>query len=228
MKPLGLAAVCIAIYLSSVGVAWSADEPAAAPAAGTSFSVSGERLELGIPAGWKLAWMEGGAEGGFIVEYIPQAEDIQSWREGYLAVQRMPYPSASLMAELKKANVKIADVALHQFMKKVEQTCGGRHQAMTQASNDYNGAHFAVSGGYCDQYGIAAPFGEGSVVAFVEGKEYWFRIQFGWRPNSESEQQANLPWRVSPQIVKDYVDTIRTASLCGGSGQAACKTVYAK
>ena len=226
MKPLGLSAVCTAIYLSLVGVAWSADDPAAATAAGTPFSVSGERLEPRIPAGWKLAWMEGGAHGGFIVEYIPQAEDIQNWREGYLVVQRMPYPSASAMAELKNANAKIADVALYQLMKKVEQTCGGRHQAMTQATNDYGGAHFAVSGGYCDQYGIAAPFGEGSVVAFVEGKEYLFRIQFGWRPKSESERQANLPWRVSPQIVKAYVETIKTASLCGGSGQAACKTAY--
>jgi hypothetical protein len=84
--------------------------------------------------------MEGSPQGGYVVEYIPQAEDIQSWREGYLVVQRMPYPSASSMADLKKANAKIADVALYQFMKKVEQTCGGRHQAMTQAANNYNGA----------------------------------------------------------------------------------------
>lgn len=226
MTPLKLAAACAAIYLSLFGAARSAGVPEAAPVAGTPFPVSGERLEPRVPAGWKLAWMEGSAEGGYIVEYIPQAEDIQSWREGYLVIQRMPYPPASSMAELKNANAKIADVALYQFMKKVEQTCGGRHQAMTQAANDYNGTHFAVGGGYCDQYGIAAPFGEGSVVAFVEGKEYWFRIQFGWRPKSGSEQQTNLPWRVSPQIVKDYVEIIKTASLCGGAGQPGCKTAY--
>lgn len=213
----------IAVFIASPFVA-------SAAANGEPFPITGEQLEFPLPEGWKLAWMSGkGGGGGYLSEYIPQTEGIHSWREGYLAVERLEYPSTEALKELEKYKIRLSDFALHQFLKKAKEICGGQHTNMAQRTNIFNGVYFAVGGGYCDRYGPAAPFGEGSFVAFAEGKNFWFRIQYGWRPKTLQEQGNNLPWRISPKKATDYLEAIKAATLCGGVEEPVCRNspVYA-
>lgn len=191
------------------------------------FSVAGEQLDIPPPKGWKLAWMEGKPDGSFLVEYIPEDEDINSWREGYLAVERFDYPPVNILKDLAKNKIETTDVALVQFIEKVKENCGETYEKMSQGSKTFNGVHFAVGGGYCDKNFSIAPFGEGAFVAFVEGKNYVFRIQYGWRPISAQEQSNNVPWRISPQKAKEYLEAITASTLCGGVSQPVCKNSYA-
>lgn len=190
---------------------------------GVPFPVVGEQLDHRPPNEWKLAWMSGKADGGYIAEYIPQSEEIDSWRDGYLAIERLPYPPAEVLKEIESRKTRVADVALSLFVKKAKETCVGQHVEMSQRTNTFNGAYFAVGGGYCDRYGPSAPFGEGSFVAFVEGKNYLFRVQYGWRPKSSQEQVSNMPWRITSQKAVQYLEAIKASSLCGGLNEAACK-----
>jgi hypothetical protein len=86
----------------------------------------------------------------------------------------------------------------------------------------FNETYIAVSGGFCDSYGPAAPFGEGAIFAFAEGKEFLFRIQYGWRPKSAIEQRVNIPWRIDPETARKYVEAIKATSLCNGPAQPMC------
>lgn len=211
------AMLCAGLFAAASGSAQSGQDQ------GKPFTVSGEQLQHPIPKGWKLAWMEGTPDGGYLAEYIPQADDINNWREGYLSIQRAAYPGAAVVEQIAKANAKVSDVALVQFMKMAADNCGGHHQAMSKGTNTFNGVHFAVSGGYCDKYGPAAPFGEGSVIAYVDGRDYLFRIQYSWRPKDEQAQKDNLPWRIAPAVSTGYMLAIKESSLCGGGGgQPAC------
>lgn len=191
---------------------------------GLPFTVIGEQLIHPPPTGWKLAWMSGNANGSYVVEYIPEAEDINLWRGGYLAIERLAYPPAAVLKKIDEAKARLADVALFQFIKRAKETCGGQHSEMSQRTNVYNGVYMAVGGGFCDRYGPAAPFGEGSFLAFAEGKEYLFRIQYGWRPNSLEEKSSNIPWRITRQRAEQYLEAIMASSLCGGLAQPTCRT----
>lgn len=51
--------------------------------------------------------MSGEAEGSYLAEYVPVTEEINLWREGYLAVERLKYPPAE---KLDKRKTRIADV----------------------------------------------------------------------------------------------------------------------
>lgn len=208
---LALGAVCI---LPALG--------AAAPDAGKPFAVHGERLTLPVPPQWKLAWMQGDGDGDYVAEYIPQDEDITSWRGGYLQISRAAYPGADVLAQLAKAKANIVDVALAQHIRTAASQCGGRHQAMPQHALTYSNVRFAVGGGFCDRYGPAAPLGEGAFMAFVEGKDYLFRIHYGWRPATQQEHDSNLPWRITPAASLRYLESIKAATLCGGDAQPAC------
>lgn len=211
---LALGATCTLMTCAAI-----ADEQ---PAAGKPFAVHGEQLTLPVPRYLKLAWMEGQPDGDYVMEYIPQDEDINSWRGGYLQIARSSYPAPELMAQLEQAKANITDVGLAQDTKKAASTCGGTYRAMPQHALTYSNVRFAVGGGFCDRYGPAAPLGEGAFVAFVQGKDYQFRIQYGWRPNTPQEQNSYLPWRLPPGIMMRYLESIKAATLCGGEDQAAC------
>lgn len=195
---------------------------------GTPFAVNGEQMDYSPPSGWKLAWMHGKQDGPFIAEYIPENEDINAWREGYLSMQRFEYPSVEMLHKLKENKTRIADMGLIQTVNKANETCGGQHTPMSQRTNTFNNVYFAVGGGYCDKYGTAAPYGEGSFVAFAEGKKFFYRIQYSWRPKSADDQKSNLPWRITPSKAKEYLESIKAMSLCGGDEQPACKVSYAR
>ena len=195
---------------------------------GAPFTVMGERIDHPVPKGWKLAWMSGKPDGRFVVEYIPEIEQVDSWREGYLAIERLPYPAAEAMKEIESKKQTTSGLALSLYIQMAKERCGGKHESMSQRSNIFNGTYFSVGGGFCDKYGPSAPFGEGSFVAFAQGKDFLFRIQYGWRPKSAQELNMNLPWRIAPQIAKEYLEAIKASSLCAGIGQPECKTSYVR
>lgn len=194
----------------------------------TPFPVSGEQINFQPPSGWKLAWMEGSANGTYLAEYIPEHESIDTWREGYLAIERYEYPSNEILKELQMRKVRVADIGLIQYINNAKKFCGINHTSMSQRTNVFNGLYFAVGGGYCNQYDSIAPFGEGAFVAFAEGKRFTFRIQYGWRPKSIAEQNTNLPWRIAQEKAKEYLESIKAMSLCGGDGQPDCKISYVR
>ena len=195
---------------------------------GTPFAVIGEQIDHPLPKGWKLAWMTGKPDGRFVVEYIPEAEQVDSWREGYLAIERLPYPPAEAMKEIENKKQTTSGVALSLYIQVAKESCVGKHESMSQRSNTINGTYFSVGGGFCDKYGPPAPFGEGAFVAFVQGKDFLFRIQYGWRPKSAEELSANLPWRITAQVAKEYLEAIKASSLCAGIGQPECKISYVR
>jgi hypothetical protein len=195
---------------------------------GAPFAVTGEQIDHPVPKDWKLAWMGGKSDGRFVVEYIPEAEQIDSWREGYLAIERLPYPSAEALKDIESKKRTVSEFALSLYIQIATETCGGKHQSMSQRSNTFNGTYFSVGGGFCDKYGSAAPFGEGSFVAFAQGTSFLFRIQYGWRPKSVQELSANLPWRITPQVAKKYLEAIKASLLCAGIGQPECKNSYVR
>lgn len=216
-------ALSAALGVAACGAA-AQDAPAPTPAAeaGAPFTVNGEQLALPIPKFWKLAWMEGAADADYVAEYIPEDEDINSWRGGYLQISRAAYPPADVLARLAEARVNISDMALAQHVSTAARHCGGRHEAMQAQALTYNGIRLALGGGFCDQYGPAAPFGEGAYIAFVEGKDYMFRLHYGWRPRTPAERASYLPWRLAPAADAYFQDALKAATLCGGKDQPPC------
>ena len=187
------------------------------------FSVIGEQIEHPVPAGWKLAWMEGSPNGANYAEYIPEGEDIEHWRSGYLLLRRVPLPSEEVLAKIEGGKNKLADGSLIGFFQKANKACAGTNELMSQRTNVFNGLYMAVGGGFCDRYGTSAPFGEGALVAFAVGKDYLFQMQYGWRPANEQQAKADLPWRIDGERARKYLEAFKASKLCGGAGEPACK-----
>lgn len=192
---------------------------------GESFAVTGERVVTAIPQGWKLAWMMGTPAGGFMAEYIPAEDNIDTWHGGYLAIARFPYPSAKVMQEFKDKKVHPAEVAQAQLQDALRNSCGDKFEAMPRGLNQLGDLLFSVSGGYCPHMGTTAPFGEGSFVAFIEGKEFLHKVQYSWRPASTKEQDQNKPWGIGKDKSVQYLEAMKASTLCDGSYKA-CSANY--
>ncbi len=205
------------IYLLCAAVVEAAP---AAPTVGAPFAVTGERVTTQIPKGWKLAWMQGDPAGGFMAEYVPEAEDINHWRGEYLAIARFPYPSATVLKQMADKKVHLSEVALTQFMTATQAGCGGKREETSHGLNQIDGLLFAVSGGFCDKLEPNAPFGEGQFVAFIEGKDFLHKVQYSWRPGSAFEASNNKPMRLSKQKTVEYLEAIKASRLCDGSYKA--------
>lgn len=193
---------------------------------GNPFAVVGEQVNHQIPDGWKLAWMSGESDGRFFVEYIPADEEINSWHSGYLLIERIPLPSAEALEEIRSMKTTLPELALHHFIEQAKTDCGGEHKEMSRSVNTFNDILFAVSGGFCSLYVNSAPYGEGAFVAFLEGNHYIFRIQYAWRPASETNKNNHLPWRIAPEMAEKILNTIKVTTLCGSENQPVCQIKY--
>lgn len=193
---------------------------------GRPFAVVGEQVNHQIPDGWKLAWMDGAPDGRYFAEYIPAGEDINSWHSGYLAIERIPLPSAESLKEIHKMKTTLAEIGLHHFIEQAKNRCGGKHEEMSYRVNTFNDIFFAVSGGFCSHYETIAPFGEGAFVAFLEGSHNIFRIQYAWRPASETDRDNYPPWRISPEMATEFLNAIKATTLCGSENQPVCQITY--
>lgn len=215
----------IAALAALAAVALSASSPAFADAAaGSAFEVHGEQLQHTVPAGWRLAWMEGDRSGNgeVMAEYLPPGEDIQTWRGGYLLIRRLPMPSAEVLQQVAASGATLAQVGITQQQEKAKTFCAGRFTPTSARSNRFNGVEFAVAGGFCDKLGPAAPFGEGAVVAFVQGNGFMHQLQYGWRPADAAELRRNKPYRIEPARIAGYMQAITATTLCGGDQQPTC------
>ncbi len=217
----------LSLFAATLWIAVSINANVGRAAEGDPFQVQGEQLVHAPPSGWKLAWMSGEPGGSYTVEYISGTEDIQAWREGYLQIARNPYPAEELLKELARRKTSISALAIYQDADQAKKRCAGAYTPMSMATNVSNGVTYSVGGGFCDKYGPAAPFGEGALVGFFEGKDYLFKVQYGWRPKSPGDKKES-PWRIYPDTSKHYLDAITQSTLCGASGQPSCSTVYAR
>jgi hypothetical protein len=190
---------------------------------GTPFNVKGERLDVIPPPDWKIVWMEGDPNGEYFVEYVPPGEDLETWKAGHLSVIRKPYPSAQTMKEIRDAKLKVADVALIGMVKRLSADCA-TYQEITMRTTMANGLYLALAGGYCGKPSENAPFGEGAFVAFYESKNFIYKVQYSWRPQSEAEKQSSL-WAIDAAHAKLYRESIKSATLCDES-KNTCKARY--
>ncbi len=184
--------------------------PASAALQAKSF---GENLVIRPPSGWRLAYTEGDPSGDYIVEFMPGNERQDSWREGYMSVRRGSYQSSK--------GVHLSTQLVQEVVQNAQRNCAGHFTSMQQKDSVTNGAYTSMSGGFCDRPGNMAPYGEGSLVAMVEGKQHLFLVQFGWRPATEAEGKSG-GLRISPEKLQQYLNLLNQAVLCGGDGQPVC------
>src|SRR5450830_662770 len=180
---------------------------------GRVFQPNGENLIIQPPAGWRLAYMNGDPNGDYVVEFMPQNESHDSWREGYMSVQR---GAADL-----SSGAHLSTQIVQRVLQGAQRNCAGHFTPMKQKDSMTNGAYTSISGGFCDRLGSAAPFGEGSLIAVFEGTRNLFLVQFGWRPATENELKGN-PLRITPQKLQQYLDLLNRATICGGQDQLIC------
>ncbi|WP_050475793.1 hypothetical protein [Herbaspirillum rhizosphaerae] len=174
---------------------------------GNVFQPIGENLVVQPPSGWRLAYMNGSPTGDYVVEFMPQNETHENWREGYMSVQRG--------AADVGAGTHLSTQIVQRVLQGAQRNCSGHFTAMKQKDSMTNGAYTSISGGFCDRLGSAAPFGEGSLIGVFEGTKNLFLVQFGWRPATENELKGN-PLRITPQRLQQFLDVMNRATLCGG------------
>ncbi|BEV14928.1 hypothetical protein HBDW_17160 [Herbaspirillum sp. DW155] len=192
-----------------------------AEAEGRLFQPKGENLMISPPPGWRLAYMDGDPDGDYMVDFLPANEAHDSWREGYMGVQRRSFPEAGLLANIQARNLTVAQVALSEVMQGAQRNCPGRFVAMAQKNGSTNNIPLSVSGGFCDRTGPVAPYGEGTVLAVYQGKQQLFVVQFSWRPPTDAANKQ-YPFRISPAGLQQYLDLINAATLCGGPEEGKC------
>ncbi|MFJ3045254.1 hypothetical protein ACIPEN_05435 [Herbaspirillum chlorophenolicum] len=188
---------------------------------GAVFQPKGENLMISPPPGWRMAYMDGRPDGDYVVDFLPPNEAHDSWREGYMGVQRRSFPDSALLDNIKARNLNVPQVAIAEIMQGAQRNCPGRFQPMGQKNTVTNGIPTSVSGGFCDRAGAAAPYGEGSVVAVFQGQERLFVVQFGWRPATQNELKE-YGWRITPAKLQQYLDLLNGATLCGGADEGPC------
>jgi len=182
------------------------------PAANTLPS-NGENLEIRPPAGWRLSYTTGDPESNYLVEFMPNSEDHDSWREGYMSVQRGAYTPI--------AGQHLATQAVSGLIQAAQTKCAGHFSAMQQKETQTNGAYTTIGGGFCERYSSVAPYGEGSLTAVIEGKKNLFLVQFGWRPATENDLK-DYNWRIKPERLQQYLNLLNQATLCGGPSEIPC------
>jgi hypothetical protein len=188
---------------------------------GIPFNVTGERIDIVPPADWKLAFTDGDPNGEYFVEYIPNDETITSWKKGYLFVGRKLFKDDKVKEFAQKNKKYVVSGLLVQSISEAEKLCPGKYEKMSQITNIFNEISFAVGGGYCGN----EKFGEGAFVAFAVSDKFIYKIHYGWCATTESERSSNLPWRISEDKAKAYLEAIKAATLCDNK-LSKCKNEY--
>ncbi|MFL9925809.1 hypothetical protein PQR62_16125 [Herbaspirillum lusitanum] len=207
-------AVMLAALLASANVSAELLE-------GSVFQPNGENLIIQTPPNWRMAYMNGDPGSDYVVEFLPPNEAHDSWREGYMSVQRRTLPGSALMDGIRARQLTLSSVAVGEVLQNVQRNCAGKFMQMRQKDTLTGSAPTSISGGFCDRYGAAAPYGEGSVFAVVEGKKSLFVVQFGWRPATQDENKQ-FGYRISPERLQVYLDLLNRAVLCGADDEPAC------
>lgn len=210
-----------AAVAACIGLAALLPLQARAEAEGSVFQPRGENLMISPPAGWRMAFMDGDPGGDYVVDFLPANEAHDSWREGYMGIQRRSFPDSALVANITARNLTVAQVAITEVMQNAQRNCPGRFVPMKQKDSLTNGIPTSTSGGFCDRAGAAAPYGEGTVLAVYQGKERLFVVQFSWRPSTQNELNQ-YAFRITPARLQQFLDLMNAATLCGGPDEGAC------
>lgn len=194
---------------------------ARAEAEGAVFQPNGENLMISPPAGWRMAFMDGDPDGDYVVDFLPANEAHDSWREGYMGIQRRSFPDSGLVSNIMARNLTVAQVAMTEVMQSAQRNCPGRFVPMKQKDSVTNNMPTSVSGGFCDRAGAAAPYGEGTLLSVYQGRERLFVVQFSWRPSTQNELKE-YGYRITPARLQQFLDLMNGASLCGGKDEGPC------
>ena len=138
----------------------------------------GEQVDFNLPKNAKLSYLYGDPKTVFLAEYIEDGDNIEQWK-GYFAAQHKSFFPASLLAHLtitavkqKCQNLKESALIEH-FNKDMQQN----------QQQPYTWSYF------CADKTPQAPYGEGGIMYFIQGKENGFKFWQSWRPQSEQEAQ---------------------------------------
>lgn len=181
----------------------------------------GEQLIYQVPENWELAFIDDIGETGYLLEYIPKGDDINSWQQGYLSIQKHPMPAKEVLNQLRERNLHPATVAVAQYQQAAAKSCPGTFDSMSQGDNTFNGTYASVTGGFCDRYEEVAPHGEGAVIAVFEGNDSFFLVKYAWRPKDENENSAHR-WRITPETITRYLTSIKQMSVCIPGTEKSC------
>ncbi len=193
---------------------------------GQLFEVNGMQLVIAPPEGWDAVWMDGDPDGQYFIEYLPKGDDVNSWRDGYIFVQRTSLVSQQdFLNKIESAGYSLLDFMFKSFTYKAQQTCPGNFIKSKPKAEFFNGIKYILGAGYCDKYGPAAPYGESNVFAYAQHGELIFNIKFAWRPRSKQDQIDNPHWPISQEKVDFTFNVLKGAFLCGDEGYEECSSL---
>jgi len=191
---------------------------------GELFEVSGLQLAISPPEGWSAVWMSGDPDGQYFIEYLPEGDDVNSWRDGYIYVQRTAFTQDTL-DKIERAGYSMLDFAFESFQYNAKITCPGMFFRSKPERENINNLEYVLGAGYCDKYGDAAPYGESTVFAYAWDGEFLFNVKLAWRPHSKDDQLEHPHWPIPQERVAFTFDILKSAFLCGGDEYEECPSL---
>ena len=211
----------LVVFLSTISGLASSDAKD-----GHLFDVSGLQLAISPPESWSAVWMSGESQGTYFVEYLPEGSDVNSWRDGYILVQRISFiDKQETLNKIESAGFSLVDFAFNGFLYKAQKTCPGNYVKSYSKSETFNNIEYVLGAGYCDKYGPAAPFGESNVFAYVRRGDLLFNVKFAWRPHSKEDQVSNPHWPIPQERVDFVFNVLKSAFLCGDKDHEECPSL---
>ncbi len=196
---------------------------------GKLFEVNGLQLAITPPVGWSVVWMDGDPDGDYFVEYLPKGDDVNSWRDGYIFVNRISFINKQeLLEKIESEGYSLLDFMFKAFMHKAQKTCPSEFVKSKPKTENFNNIEYILGAGYCNKYGSAAPYGESNVVAYARSGDVVFNVKFAWRPHSKEDQIANPHWPISYEKVDFTFGVLKNAFLCGDEDHEECPSLIEK
>lgn len=173
---------------------------------GKPFAVVGERVDAPLPAGAKLAYMAGSAQGEFIAEFANPQEDIARWQTLFVAQQRV---NDTLPNTVKRT--------LQAVQSTCDQLSKPKFFAPKKGAARFQGQILAVSL-HCQQPMPNAPLGELTSMLFLQGQKHTFKYWRAWRPQNPQQLQKALQ-----EGMDFFSEGLKQVDLCQPQAGRACR-----
>lgn len=180
-------------------------------ACATKTNIKGEQIDFPPPVESKLAFFTINKQGEYLIEYTDAKEKVESWKD-YLvsstSFSRSKFDLAILLklglGTLMKSCPTIRISNLEEFT--------GKH---------FNGRALAFAY-YCPKPSLNAPYGEASLMVFLEGKEKIFQHWHSWR--LQQKPKAEDLFGISrAKLLIDYSFMQGQLGLCNPEKQDVCR-----
>ncbi|TDQ59835.1 hypothetical protein EDC45_0497 [Mesocricetibacter intestinalis] len=181
---------------------------APAVAAQAPFKVVGEQIDFAVPSYAKLAFMQGTPAGEYQAEYVDKSESVESWKKFFIGYKRI---NQGDFKQLVAANVK----ALPQLCSNLTFSKFYRHKDPFYKAGDIISWVF-----FCADKMPNAPYGEGTVMTFLQGEDFLFQHWSAWRPTSADLGANNLG--IDKQRLAQLIRLGGTVNLCNKEAGKKC------